>query len=231
MLYLIHACPDRRWYVEEFLIPSMLDQGISSSYIEVFMDSNNKGNLFACMDAFASCKGCEGATWHLQDDVIISRDFYTKTKAQRKDSIVCGFCGVEIGPNPENYGSVRSWEMWWSFQCILIPNDIASECADWFYYDAMKRGKESFDERIGKGKSDDWFFKRFIRECHPYIETINLKPNIVDHVDYLLGGSIVNKARKKDHTSAYFNDRDLVEKLEDDLSRKRLSSLFNPSRD
>lgn len=220
MYYLIHACPQRRWYVDEFLIPSMLSQGISSDDIEVFMDEDRKGNLFSCMDAFASCKNRSGATWHLQDDIIISRDFYDKTKAQRKSAIVCGFCGVELGPNPGNYGPVKSWEMWLSFPCIQIPNDIASECADWFYCDVINRQREPFVNRIKKGKSDDWFFKTFIRECHPFAEIVNLKPNLVDHIDYLLGGSVINEARKKDHVSAHFKDRDLIDELKGKIKER-----------
>ena len=42
MYYMIHAVPEREWYVEEYLIPSMISQGISPDEIEVWMDSERK---------------------------------------------------------------------------------------------------------------------------------------------------------------------------------------------
>ena len=44
----------------------------------------------------------------------------------------------------------------------------------------------------------------------------NVVPNLVEHVDFIIGGSIVNKERAKkevESRSAYFEDRDLVERL------------------
>ena len=73
--YLIHACPRRMWYVEEYLIPSMLKQGIAKGDIRVYNDKEGEGNLRACMKAFALCEGIPGGTWHLQDDVCICRNF------------------------------------------------------------------------------------------------------------------------------------------------------------
>ncbi len=73
--YMIHACLARMWYVEEFLIPSMLEQGIEWESITIWNDAQRRGNLIACMDSFLSLAGSDGGTWHLQDDVIICRDF------------------------------------------------------------------------------------------------------------------------------------------------------------
>ena len=41
MKYMIHCCPKRMWYVEEYLIPSMLRQGIDRDSIIIWND--NKG--------------------------------------------------------------------------------------------------------------------------------------------------------------------------------------------
>ena len=49
MHYMIHACPQRMWYVEGFLIPSMKAQGISEEEITVWNDTEGKGNLFSSM--------------------------------------------------------------------------------------------------------------------------------------------------------------------------------------
>ena len=45
----------------------------------------------------------------------------------------------------------------------------------------------------------------------------NLSPNIVEHIDYLLGGSIANKKRKGALTSLYWIERELTDKLKDRL--------------
>ena len=47
--YLIHACPKRMWYVQEYLVPSLLKQGIYESDISVYNDIDGLGNLKACM--------------------------------------------------------------------------------------------------------------------------------------------------------------------------------------
>lgn len=214
MKYMIHACPDRMWYVNDYLIPSMVKQGIPEKDIKVWNDYDHKGNLFSCMDAFGECGKSEGSTWHLQDDVIISRDFYKRTRKTNPKFVVCGYCGIDIGPDPAKIGKVPNYEMWWSFQCIHIPNKFAGECSKWFYEDAMYRDRHGIQGKIREGKNDDWFWKKYIRDCHPYADIINLKPNLVDHIDYLLGGSIINEERTRKHRAAYFNDKDLIATLE-----------------
>lgn len=225
MRYLIHACNDRLWYVDEFLIPSMLVQGIERKDISVWLDKESKGNLFSCMDSFLDCGKYNCGTWHLQDDVIIARGFARRT-AKDCEEVVCGFCGKEVGPHPEKFGHVQMRHMWFSFQCIYIPNYLAFECADWFYSEG--RYEERFKERIAEGKSDDYFWLRFMVENHrDDVDCCNLKPNLVDHVDYLLGGSVINKSRKRDNTSAYFNDHDLIEQLREEIEKRERKVLLS----
>ena len=102
MRYMIHACPARMWYVKDFLIPSMMSQGIRGDDITVWNDSGGKGNLASCLESFASLKDTPGGTWHLQDDVMICRDFAARTKELAGSSIICGFCysGYEAGDPP-----------------------------------------------------------------------------------------------------------------------------------
>lgn len=213
MHYMIHACEERRWYVYDFLIPSMTKQGISEDDIDVWTDWDHKGNLFSCMDSFGECGKRNASTWHLQDDVIISKDFYKRTKSTNPKHIVCGFCGKAFGPDPFKYGKVPNYEMWFSFPCIHIPDKFAGEFSKWFYEDCINRDRHGIQDRILDGKSDDWFWRRFIRECHPYTDIYNLKPNLVDHIDHFLGGSIINPKREKDTRAAWFEDLDLVEEL------------------
>ena len=219
MKYMIHACPSRIWYVKEHLVPSMKVQGIAEDEIVVWNDIEGKGNLFSCMESFESCGWQEGSTWHLQDDVIISRDFAEKTR-EHDDGIVCGFACQNFGPSMQEKGTVPAVFMWYSFQCIRIPNKLAGECADWFYDDAMKRPQNG--GRIVDRKHDDWFWREFILERHKDLFVHNLTPNIVDHVDQLIGGTLINKQRHlQNNRAAFFQDKDLVDELMKQLKQNR----------
>ena len=64
--YMIHAYPKRMWYVEEYLVPSLLAQGIEETQIQIHNDAAREGNLKACMKAFAEVPDDDHGTWHLQ---------------------------------------------------------------------------------------------------------------------------------------------------------------------
>lgn len=199
--YLIHACPDRMWYVMQFIVPSMKEQGITD--IRIACDNDHVGNLESYMQSFKSMKG-DGGIWHMNDDIIISRQFRTMTEFL-DEGIVCGFTCM---PTTQS-GFVKPVDMWWSFPCIRIPNKLARECAEWFY----AIGRHQFPDHAATGREDDWFFKEFLKANYPDIEILNLRPCLVDHIDYLIGGSSLfgwcNQYRAK-----YFDDQDLVDDLE-----------------
>lgn len=227
MRYLIHAAPPRMWYVEEFLIPSMLAQGIPEREIEVWNDSEGKGCLLSCMENFRSFKGQHGGTWHLQDDVILSRDFASRT-ITHDTGIVCGFGCQNFGPSMQERGKQPARFMWWSFQCIRIPNELAAACADWFFDIAANRAQNR--TLIAEKKHDDQFWRAFILEQHPELWVENLAPNLVDHVDFLIGGTLVNKARMlKVNRSALWEDEDLVEALAEKLREREKNTCTFPS--
>ena len=111
MKYMIHSYSKRLWYVEKYLIPSMVEQGIDTSDIYVFNDSNNRGNLQAYLDSVDYILNNEklykeDGIWHLQDDVIISSDFakitYT-TKYEKSYSVVINGFASDV-MNPEKIG-------------------------------------------------------------------------------------------------------------------------------
>ena len=82
----------------------------------------------------------------------------------------------------------------------------------WFKNDASQRTCNV--QKVASNKSDDWFWIDFLREKHEDMKVTNLKPNLVDHVDFLLGGSILNPDRTSEKTRAYyFEDEDLVDEL------------------
>ena len=204
--YLIHACQDRMWYVIQYLIPSMQAQGLTD--IRITCDTEHKGNLESYMQCFGSMKG-DGGVWHLNDDVLICRQFREMTELF-DEGIVCGFACMPVTPS----GFVRPEEMWWSFPCIRIPNRIARECSEWFY----SVGRRKYHEQAATGSGDDWFFKEFLKESYPDMQVLNLRPSIVDHVDYLIGGSSIFGWKVR-YRAKYFDDQDLVEALEKKLMR------------
>lgn len=218
MRYMIHACPQRMWYVNEFLIPSMKAQGITDDEIIVWNDTEGKGNLFACMESFQDCDFYEGGTWHLQDDVIICSDFAKRTR-EITERVVCGFACHNFGPSMQYRGERPPLFMWYSFQCIHIPNHLAGECADWFYRSARHYPK--FREKVADRKHDDYFWREFLLEKHPDEWVINLTPNLVDHIDYLIGGTLINKLRaKKVNRAEYWEEDELVTQLEEKLKNR-----------
>lgn len=219
--YVIHACPDRMWYVEGFLLPSLLEQGICRDDILIWNDEEHKGNLWAAMECFEYCGKHDGGCWHLQDDVIVASDFAIRTKDADK-YIMCGFCHVGFekhdGRSVDQIGMVESRYMWSSFPCIYIPNWIAKDFASWFYRKAMYR--QEYVMFLHEKKHDDGFWRDYINECHQYDKVINVAPSLIDHVDWLIGGSIVNTMRGTNCRSYHWEEEELISKLKQNLRQK-----------
>lgn len=200
---MIHACPKRMWYVEGYLVPKLVEQGIPKKSIVVWNDETGKGNLISCMEAFKWCgeNPVKDGTWHLQDDALPSADFAKAAKAAEKETggVICGFQIKYIARggrgrcrNYTQYGLVpvtkSGWpSKWWSFQCVRIPDQIAGECAEWFYEEAVHA--EEMRSRLESGKNDDWFFSVFLMRRHPEDTVLCLVPNVVEHIADLIGGS------------------------------------------
>lgn len=213
--YMIHTYPKRLWYVEQYLIPSMLEQGIAKEDITVYNDINKDGNLRACMKAFASCPNDIGGTWHLQDDVIICKDFKQRTEWY-DNGVVCGFSSsLYDGGENNKRGAVPRNRMWFSFPCIRIPNMWARQCADWVLKYII--GNPVYREYWEKGVNDDWAFRQYLKEFQRDCVALNIIPNLVDHVDYLLGGGSGGK-RKQEVRAQYWTDDDLVKELEEKIN-------------
>lgn len=211
MNFLIHACPQRMWYVEEFLVPSLKAQGAEN--IEVWNDTEKKGNLIACMESFAARSG-DGGTWHLQDDVIICHDFVERCR-ENDEGIVYGFCCRNFNDRLDAYGEVYVPDAWNSFQCIRIPDQWARECADWVlnkkWFNDYTSPELPILWKLGKG--DDTFFHEFMNCCHGTETALNLKPNLVDHIDWLVGGSSIQQWRDYLARAEFFDDLYLIEEL------------------
>lgn len=211
--YMIHAMPRRMWYVEEFLIPSLLKQGIDGSSIRVYNDIEGEGNLKSCMKSFAQCEG-DGGTWHLQDDVCICKDFKIRTE-KYDQGIVCGFSS-ELYDGPGKIGEVSLKEMWFSFPCIRIPNEYARNCSEWV--NKYLIGNPVYAHLWKDGANDDVMFRMYLKEYHKTDKALNLAPNLVDHVDYLLGGGTGKIKRDKSCRAQYWVDPEIVKELEDEIN-------------
>lgn len=212
--YMIHAMPKRMWYVEKYLIPSLLKQGVYESQILVYNDSEKDGNLRACMKAFASVPDDDEGTWHLQDDVCICKDFKILTEAV-DFGLVCGFSS-NLYDGPGKIGVVPLKKMWFSFPCIRIPNKYARDCSEWVLKYII--GNSVYEKYWKNGTNDDWAFRTYLKEKHKDDYAINLAPNLVDHVDYLLGGGTGKLKREKPCRAQYWKDEDVVRELEDAIN-------------
>ena len=215
--YVIHACPQRMWYVDEFLVPSLQEQGIAGEDIIVGCDTSKEGCLENCMRLFANSTS-PGGSWHLQDDVIICRDF--KERTDRLGGMVCGF-GWTNDTHINQVGLVKHYEMWWSFPCMRIPNKVARECAAWYYTEA--KYQQRYAEWVREKKYDDSFFREFLRIFYPYAEVLTVKPSLVDHIDFLIGGTTVENQRTEEvHRARFFDDLNLVDELAEKIRQRGL---------
>ena len=211
MKVMIHACPDRMWYVNNFLIPDLRAQGVEE--IRVWCDTERKGNLRACMEAFSSCEG-DGGTWHLQDDVLICRDFAERC-AEYDEGLIYGFACANFDDRLEAFGHVYVEDAWHSFQCVRIPDRYARECAEWVLSGAWQTESASAELPIlwQLGKGDDTFFHEFILSRCRTETAYNMKPNLVEHVDWIVGGSVLHPWRDYLARAAYWEDPELVKEL------------------
>ena len=110
MKFLIHACPQRMWYVEGYLVPSLLAQGADPESVEIWNDAKGLGNLRSCMASFAARTG-DGGTWHIQDDVLLCRDFVKRCR-ELDEGVVYGFCSPHFRDEPDLSSASGSRTLW-----------------------------------------------------------------------------------------------------------------------
>lgn len=215
----IHSCDKRRWYVDEFLIPSLTDQGIIPNVVN---DDEHKGCLMAYVSSFWKIKPTDDGTWHLQDDVMISKDF-AKVAREHDEGIVYGFFHRHASERDFKPGRVSVMEAGYSFPCVRIPDRLASEFAEWFLSDAQFRDK--YQRYIEEKKYADVFWRDFLREKYPDEYVLCLKPSIVEHVDEYIGGSTINYWRDGWCHAEYFDDTESLEKLRVKLTERKTPSF------
>lgn len=212
--YMIHACNQRRWYVDEHLLPSMINQGIDKDNIIVYTDYSD-GCLIASIKSFEMSGKEEDVDgfWHIQDDVLICSDFKQKTE-EYNNGLICAFASEydKVGP-----GYAKGIDqMWFSFPCIRIPNNLLRHYTTWFYSYFLNDVR--YQAWIKLGKHDDLLFRYFLGCYYKDIEAFNLAPNLVEHVDWLLGGSTVNRQRGNIIRSKFWEEEQLVTNLKNILN-------------
>lgn len=214
MKYLIHACPNRKQYLENHLLPSLYTQGISVKDIDIYLDINNNGCLQSFLDSIDKYLADEGDTWHLQDDILICSDFKFRTEYNYETSLVCGFSSrFDKNQKEGKFSGIDN--IWYSFPCIRIPNSILKHFRIWFESYLLKDTR--FKMWLRSKKNDDLLFRYFIDTYYKDITATNLVPNLVEHVDWLIGGSLVNKSREGIVRSTHWKEESLVEQLKQNL--------------
>lgn len=218
--YRIQTCKARLWYVEDYLIPSMIKQGIDRNDITIYLDADDEGCLLSRMKNFLQA---DSDAWYLQDDVIISSDFKKRTEEVEDGTIACGFVVVQQR-SYTSIGMVPKIDMWYSFPCIRVPRSIANGCAQW-YFEFVTHNSQ-YRMWIREKKRDDSIFWIYVQDYCDQVKTVfHMKPNIVDHVDYLIGGSTINQLRSYQAVSAYFNEPELIEELKVKLNEDKRCSI------
>lgn len=212
MKYMIHTYPKREWYVLKYLVPSMLKQGINKDDITIYSDRNSLGNLLSWLWSLSQVKE---DTWHLQDDIIICSDFKDRTEVYSYlNTVVCGFVHYDFNTGSTlQTGFTHPKFMFMSFPCIFIPKKYSDEFLNWIY---LPQTKEKYKKEIESKKNDDLLFYKYINEIHKDLKIYNCKPCLVDHIDYLIGGSSVNgRLYEGQQVRAYYwNEEKLIKELE-----------------
>ena len=213
--YMIHTCLKRLWYVEKYLVPSMIEQGIDNHNIVLYVDANNDGCLKSHVKSFTEASNYNVlGMWHLQDDVVICEDFKSRTERLSTDFTVCGFASEYDSRKGWKDGDANGLTMWYSFPCIYIPTRIVKSYVDWFNTYVWR--DHQYDRWVKANKYDDTIFRIYMENYYPKEYVLNLAPNLVDHIDYLIGGTIINEAANRKHPvrSLYWENENIVDELE-----------------
>ena len=119
------------------------------------------------------------------------------------------------GDIEEKKGAVNRLNMGFSFPCIRIPNEWARGCSKWVLESVV--GNPVYERYWKKGVNDDWAFRTYLKEFHKDCVALNIMPNLVDHVDYLLGGGS-GGMRTKPVRAQYWDCPKIIKELEDAIN-------------
>lgn len=220
MIFLIHTYKSRRWYVDEFLVPSLLRQGIDENSVYIYDDPGD-GNLKACLKSYLYYGQIFPGEkiWNLQDDILICRDFAERCKRLSEEhDIVYGYCG-DCGEDYKYDISTPKGtkELWWSQPCIMMSGKIMNDISDYFWTNVYTN--ENYILYLSHGICDDIIVNDYVGNLiNSGIDIWQERPSLVEHIDYLIGGSLVNNKRPGITKAIDFPDPDLVEELKNYIS-------------
>lgn len=229
MKVLIHAYPKRMWYVNEYIVPSLVSAGVSPADIFVYNDEKLEGNLVSCMRSllyYSDVFEGDNDIWSLQDDVIICKGFKERCESLSDHDIVMGYSGE---CEPEKHDKVRPLckaHLWWSAPCMKMTPEIMRDISDFFWSRLAASHKYLLYHNLGK--CDDVVINDYIADRlekkKDGLDILQVSPSLVDHVDYLIGGSAINSQRTAIAKSKDFVDKDLVEELKESIERRKAKS-------
>ena len=175
------------------------------------------GCLEACMKCFSEVEG-DGHTWHLQDDVLIAENFRELAESYDWfDGLVAGIRTRYDAGRPDGDGTPRTdkKQMWVSFPCIRIPDILARGCAHSFYHTPL-----DYSQWKMKNRGDDMVFRKYVNSACPSAPYINAIPNLVDHIDYLIGNTTSTQKLAAPSRALHF-DKSLADKLAIKISERK----------
>jgi hypothetical protein len=213
-IYLIHTCPKRKDFVDNYLVPALKLQGIENGRIFIYNDTQKLGNLQAYIKAADIISGQRPDIQivHLQDDIIPCSTFKEVIETNYKElydvDVVCGF-NSQYDDIDKQFIQNAS-KSWFSFQCIKFSNKMLQDFIFWL----KNEGRKQHENWWGTGKYDDSFFKVYIKTLD--IKVLNLCPTVVQCVDDVLGGSLINGNRDFDMYSPSFIDFDTEKQFYED---------------
>ena len=203
MKVMIHAAPERIHYVKGFLVPRLLWQGFEE--VTVWEDVEHKGNLKAYLESYAQLP-FGGDTWHLEDDVLPDKRFYTWAKnLNHFQGIINGY-GSRGLFSERMFGEVRILQhMFYSFPCIRIPNDLIHLFLEWF----ETCDRNDVKRKVEQNRGIDFILRAYLEE-HP-TPCLNHKPCMVEHIDDYLTGSLVSIRGETPKAICFEDDESLEE--------------------
>lgn len=220
MKYVIHTSPKRIDFVNKYQVPILIKYGINEKDIVVWNDTEFKGQLKAwleCAEEILKTDSIYDGCWHLEDDVVPCKDFLNLTSQPPQNDIVQGFRCKEFDDHYDCIGKQPIDKILYGSQCIWIPNVYLKSMLKMFEEEVLtgKRRKPLYD--AGKFYSDT-LLKCAMNKYHKYTFVYNLENSLVDHIDYLIGGSSVGVIRSKKICRAIkFDNQEEIDKLEQKL--------------
>lgn len=146
--------------------------------------------------------------------MVICRDFAKRIRSAPK-GVVCGFCVYKYEHEIVKGETIPKYMWQSSFPCIKIPNEIAGEFVEWFIKEQKREGLQKY---IVTGKKDDTLFHIFMLEEHFGMNVFNMAPHLVDHIDWLIGGSTINQTRPFRARAHFWDDEELITELQKKLA-------------